>query len=150
MKIDETVLELAEPVVAGFGFELVDVEYVKEMNDRYLRVYIDKPEGITIDDCQLVSEKLIAILDEKDFINEGYIFEVSSPGLERILKKDKDLARYSGEIIELKLYRPQDGKKIIQGRLEGYDKDNIYLEIDGSQKAFNRSEIAVTKRVFTF
>lgn len=150
MKTDESVLEIAEPIVTGFGFELVDVEYVKEQNERYLRVFIDKPEGITIDDCQLVSEKLGGILDEMDFIAEGYIFEVSSPGLERILKKDKDFARYSGETIEIKFYKPKDGKKVIQGCLKGYDKDNLYIDVEGMQKAFARSEIAVAKRVFTF
>jgi ribosome maturation factor RimP len=150
VKIDESVFEIALPIVAGFGFELVDVEYVKEKNERYLRVFIDKPEGITIDECQMVSEKLSDILDSRDLISDGYIFEVSSPGLERILKKDRDFERYSGELIEIKLYKPQNGSKVIQGILKGYDKNDLYIETDGIQKKYCRNEIAAAKRVFTF
>ena len=93
------------PVVAGFGFELVDVEYVKEAGTWYLRAYIDKPGGITVDDCENVSRTFSDVLDEKDYIEDSYIFEVSSPGLGRPLKKEKDFQRSLGEDVELRTFR---------------------------------------------
>ena len=150
MKIDETVLKIAEPLVTGYGFDLVDVEYVREKDERYLRVFIDKPGGITVDDCQSVSEELGRVLDEADFIKEPYIFEVSSPGLERVLKKDREFERYCGELIEIKLYKAVDGKKTMQGILKGFDDENLYIEIEDEVGAYERKQIAIAKRVFIF
>ena len=150
MKNDEKIFELAEPMIIELGFELVDVEYVKEKDEKYLRVYIDKPEGVTIDDCQLVSGKLGMIIDEKNIIDESYIFEVSSPGLERVLKKDREFERYCGELIEVKLYKAINGQKIFQGYLKKYDKGSLYLEIEGEEKEFDRKDIAIAKRAFIF
>ena len=96
--------ELLEPIVAEQGFELVDVEYVKEAGNWYLRAYIDKPGGITVDDCEVVSRRFSDILDEKDYIEDSYIFEVSSPGLGRPLKKEKDFIRSVGQEVEIRTY----------------------------------------------
>ena len=97
--------ELLQPLVDAHGFELVDVEYVKEAGNWYLRAYIDKENGITVDDCEEVSRALSDLLDEEDFISENYILEVSSPGLDRPLKKEKDFARSIGKDVEVKLFK---------------------------------------------
>ena len=103
--------ELVTPLIEQNNFELVDIEYVKEGSNWYLRVYIDKPGGINVDDCELISRALSDKLDEEDFIDDAYILEVSSPGLGRPLKKDKDFERSLGEDVEIKLYRMKDGTK---------------------------------------
>ena len=109
------------PVMEENGFELVDVEYVKEAGTWYLRAYIDKPGGFTVDDCEMVSRRLGDWLDQEDFIDESYILEVSSPGLGRPLKKEKDFKRSMGEQVEVRLYRALDGQKDFTGILSGYD-----------------------------
>ena len=109
------------PVMEENGFELVDVEYVKEAGAWYLRAYIDKPGGFTVDDCEMVSRRLGDWLDQEDFIDESYILEVSSPGLGRPLKKEKDFKRSMGEQVEVRLYRALDGQKDFTGILSGYD-----------------------------
>lgn len=121
MKIADTVRSLAEPVIERLnaGIELLEAEYVKEGSDWYLRLYIDKQGGITLDDCQLVSEALNDLLDEADVIKGKYLFEVSSPGLDRPLKTDRDFERYQGEDVEVHLYAPADGGKIFTGKLKG-------------------------------
>ena len=118
---------LVMPVIKENNFELVDVEYVREAGNWYLRVYVDKEGGITVDDCEIVSRALSDKLDEKDFIDEAYILEVSSPGLGRPLKKDKDFERSIGKEIEIKLYRAIDRQKDFSGILKAYDRDNIIL-----------------------
>ncbi len=125
--VENTVSKMAEALLDGSGIELVDVEYVKE-KDRYLRVFIDKPEGIGIEDCQTLSEKLEALLDEKDIVPEAYILEVSSPGLDRVLKKDRDFQREKGKAVEVSLYEPLDGEKLLVGKLEGCDGSGLMLE----------------------
>lgn len=119
--------ELILPVVDSLGFELVDIEFVKEAGNFYLRAYIDKPGGITIDDCECVSRKFSDLLDEKDFIEESYILEVSSPGLGRPLKKDKDFVRCMGEDIEIRLFAPLEGKKEYEGTLTDYSDGVITI-----------------------
>lgn len=134
----ETVVEkLAEEFLSGSDIELVDVEYVKE-RDWYLRVFIDKIGGIDIEDCQWLSEKLEEKLDELDPIQGSYYLEVSSPGLDRVLKKEKDLKRHLNDMVEATGYAPIDGQKIIVGRLTGYT-DDAY-EIDG--RAIARDKVA--------
>lgn len=150
MKTDELVTKLAEPVAKELGLELVDAEYIKEAQNMYLRVYIDKPGGVNIDDCQLMSEKLGEILDIEDPIKEAYIFEVSSPGLERVLKKDRDFEKYLGELILIKLFAPRDEKKEHQGLLKDFNKQDIYIETDEGIEIFARKDIAVAKRVYLF
>lgn len=143
--------ELLEPIVKGFGFELVDVEYVKEVGTWYLRAYIDKPGGITVDDCEAVSRKFSDILDEKDYIEDTYIFEVSSPGLGRPLKKEKDFKRNLGEEVEVRTYRAIDRQKEFLGILKDYDKDTVTIEYeDGSVQVFEKGDIALIRLALDF
>ena len=125
--VEKTVQQMAEALLDGSGVELVDVEYVKE-KDWYLRVFIDKPEGIGIDDCQSLSERLEAELDAKDVMPEPYILEVSSPGLDRVLKKPRDFDRERGKDVDVSLYEPMDGAKMLVGKLEGFDGAALSLE----------------------
>ena len=143
--------ELLEPIVAEQGFELVDVEYVKEAGNWYLRAYIDKPGGITVDDCEVVSRRFSDILDEKNFIDEAYILEVSSPGLGRPLKKEKDFARSLGEEVEVRTYRAIDRQKEFIGILKDYDKDTVTIEYeDGETMTFDKADIALIRLAFDF
>lgn len=143
--------KLMEPVVTGFGFELVDVEYVKEAGTWYLRAYIDKPGGITVDDCEAVSRKFSDILDEEDYIEDAYIFEVSSPGLGRPLKKEKDFKRSLGEEVEIRTYRAIEHQKEFVGILKAYDDDTVTIAYeDDTAQTFNRSEIALIRLALDF
>ena len=143
--------ELLTPIVERNGFELVDVEYVKEGGTWYLRAYIDKPGGIAVDDCELVSRAFSDILDEKDYIEDSYIFEVSSPGLGRPLKKEKDFKRSLGEEVEIRTYRAVDKQKEFVGILTDYDKDTVSIEMeDETKKTFDRSDIALIRLAFDF
>ena len=143
--------EILLPIVEKNGFELVDVEYVKEGGNWYLRAYIDKPGGINVDDCEIVSRELSDILDEKDFIDEAYILEVSSPGLGRPLKKEKDFKRSLGQEVEVRTYRMMDRKKEFIGILKDYDKDTVTIEMeDGSLKTFEKGDIALIRLAFDF
>lgn len=125
--IEEKVEQIVTELLQGTALELVDVEYVKEGN-WYLRVFIDKEGGIEIDDCQGLSEKLAAELDKSDAITDSYMLEVSSPGLDRILKKDKDFKREMGKQVDVSFYAPWNGSKTMVARLAGYDGGNIILD----------------------
>ena len=139
------------PVLAEHNFELWDVEYVKEGGNWYLRAYIDKPGGITVDDCELVSRALSDLLDEHDFIEDAYILEVSSPGLGRPLKKDKDFARSIGEEVDVKTFRAIQHQKDFTGILKAYDKEKIVLELEGGEEmTFARADIALVRLAFDF
>jgi len=143
--------QLLQPIIDSHGFELVDVEYVKEAGTWYLRVYIDKPGGITVDDCEVVSRTFSDILDEKDYIEDTYIFEVSSPGLGRPLKKEKDFARSIGEEVEIRTYRAIDRQKEFIGILKEYDKDTVTIEYeDETTQVFERTEIALIRLALHF
>lgn len=143
--------EILLPIVEEYGFELVDVEYVKEGSTWYLRAYIDKPGGINIDDCEKVSRRMSDILDEKDYIDDTYIMEVSSPGLGRPLKKEKDFKRSLGEEVEIKTYRMIDKKKDFCGILKEYDNDNVtIMQEDETMKTFAKSDIALIRLAFDF
>ena len=125
------------------------VEFVKEGSDWYLRVYIDKDGGITVDDCELISRAFNEILDREDYISEQYIFEVSSPGLMRPLKKEKDYKRSVGKLIDIKLYKPVDKCKEFTGVLDSYDKDTVTIKMDDdTQKTFDRSNLAMIRLAF--
>ena len=140
-----------QPIVDEYGFELVDVEYVKEGGTWYLRSYIDKPGGITVDDCEVVSREFSDILDEKDYIEDSYIFEVSSPGLGRPLKKEKDFQRSLGEEVEIRTYRAIDRQKEFVGILKAYDKDSVTIAYeDDSEQTFDKSEIALIRLALDF
>lgn len=142
--------ELVTPLIEQNNFELVDIEYVKEGSNWYLRVYIDKPGGINVDDCELISRALSDKLDEEDFIDDAYILEVSSPGLGRPLKKDKDFERSLGEDVEIKLYRIKDGTKDYRGFLKSYNKEEIVIEDNDEEITFKRSEIALVRLALDF
>ena len=139
------------PLLEKHQFELVDVEYVKEAGNWYLRAYIDKEGGITVDDCEVISRTLSDWLDEEDFIADSYTLEVSSPGLGRPLKKDKDFERSRGEEVEIRLYKPRGKQKEFAGVLKGYDKETVTIETeDGGEEVFTRSEIALIRLAFDF
>ena len=126
-KVETQVESLMAEILAGTDYELVDVEYVKE-RDWYLRIFVDKAGGIDLDDCQNLSERLSPALDKADIIGGAYILEVSSPGIDRILKKDKDFVREAGKVVDVTLYAPLDGKKIFVGELEGRDEKFLRLK----------------------
>lgn len=126
-KIETQVERLMTEILSGTDFELVDVEYVKE-RDWYLRVFVDKPGGIDLDDCQNLSEQLSDKLDAANIIDSAYILEVSSPGIDRILKKDRDFLREAGKIVDVTLYAPLDGKKFFTGELVGRDENFLQLK----------------------
>lgn len=139
-----------QPIVDEYGFELVDVEYVKEGGTWYLRSYIDKPGGITVDDCEMVSRRLSDILDREDYIDEAYIMEVSSPGLGRPLKKEKDFKRSVGEEVEIRTYRPIDREKEFYGVLTAYDENSVTIDCEGEEKTFQKTDIALIRLAFDF
>lgn len=142
---------LIQPLIDENHFELVDVEWVKEGANWYLRVFIDKEGGITVDDCELVSRAFEEILDREDYISENYIFEVSSPGLDRPLKKEKDFARSIGKDVEVKLYKAINKEKEFVGVLTAYDDETITLEMDDeSTMIFQRADIAIIRLAFFF
>ena len=143
--------KLLMPIMEANGFELVDVEYVKEAGNWYLRAYIDKPGGITVDDCEVVNRKLGDLLDRDDFIDDSYILEVSSPGLGRPLKKERDFIRSKGEEVEIRTYRMVDRQKEFRGVLKAWDKDTVTIETeDGQEQIFDRDNIALIRLAFDF
>lgn len=142
---------MAEPIVTGHGFELVDVEYVKEAGTWYLRLYIDKEGGVTIDDCETVSREFSDKLDEEDFIQDAYIMEVSSPGLGRPLKKEKDYKRSLGKEIEIRTYHPIDKQKEFFGILTAYDEKQVTITLENQEtRVFQKAEIALIRLAFDF
>ncbi len=143
--------ELIMPIIEAGGYELVDLEYVKEGSSRYLRAYIDKPGGVTVEDCANVSRPLSDRLDEADFIDEAYILEVSSPGLGRPFKKDKDYERNIGEEVELKLYGQVNHLKDYTGLLRGFDDNTVTIELEtGETTVFDRRNIALIRQTIYF
>jgi len=144
--------EMIQPILDEMGFELYDVEYVKEGSDYYLRAYIDKEGGITIDDCVAVSRRMNELLDAQPSIggDEGYIFEVSSPGLGRVLKKDKHFEKAIGQDVDVKTYKPINGAKEFTGELTAFDKDTITVSFDDGVEVFNRSDIAQVRLSLDF
>ena len=142
---------LITPIVDEKGFELVDVEYVKEGSNWYLRAYVDKEGGITINDLESVSRILSDKLDEEDFISDAYILEVSSPGLGRPLKKDKDFDRNMGNEIEVHLYRAVDRQKQLVGLLKAYNADTITIENeDGRETDIDRVNVSLVRPTIDF
>ena len=138
------------PLMEEHGFELVDVEYVKEAGTWYLRAYIDKEGGIAVDDCEVISRILSDWLDQTDFIEESYILEVSSPGLGRPLKKERDFERSVGEEVEIRLYKALNKQKEFTGILKAYDKETVTIETAEGELVFNRSDIALIRLAFDF
>ncbi len=137
------------PILENNGFELVDVEFVKEGSSWYLRSYIDKPGGINVDDCEKVSRALEAELDKEDFISEAYILEVSSPGLGRSLKKEKDYIRNEGKEIEIRLYKSFEHEKEFRGILKSWTKGSVtIITEEGRELSFQRKELALVREAF--
>lgn len=148
--IEKMVEQLLHDILGEKAFELVDVEYLKEAGTWYLRVFIDKQGGITIDDCEYVSRALDVKLDEKDPIKDPYILEVSSPGLDRPLKKEKDFERSLGKSVEVKLYKPLNGEKEFVGVLKSYNTEAVTLIINDEDQSFNRKELAIIRLAVLF
>jgi len=143
--------KLLEPIIQKNNFDLVDVEYVKEGGNWYLRAYIDKEGGISVDDCELISRALSDLLDEHDFITDAYILEVSSPGLGRQLKKEKDFARSINKEVEIKLFKGIDKQKEFIGLLTEYDQEKLVIELEnGNTLEIPRSNIALIRLAFDF
>ena len=139
------------PLMEEFGFELVDVEYVKEGGSWDLRAYIDKEGGITVNDCEAVARRMNDLLDEEDFVEESYIFEVGSPGLGRPLKKEKDYIRSIGKDVEIRTYRAINRSKEFTGALKAYTDDTVTIETgDGEEMTFQKKEIALIRLAFDF
>ena len=142
---------LVLPLVEANNFELVDVEYVKEAGTWYLRVYIDKEGGININDCELVSRAFSEILDKEDPIEDAYILEVSSPGLGRPLKKDKDFQRHLGDEVEVRTYKPINKQKEFVGLLDAWDKETVTLQLEsGELMTIARADIALIRQYIEF
>ena len=144
-KITDKVSLLATPVVEEAGCTLWDVEYVREAGTWYLRVYIDKEGGVSIDDCERISRALDPILDEADPVPDSYVFEVGSAGIERELKRPGDFEKYMGSQIELRLYQPFEGSKAFVGQLSGYDDGNVTLQVGEKSLTFSKSQTAQVK-----
>ncbi|MEN6411136.1 MAG: ribosome maturation factor RimP [Veillonellales bacterium] len=148
-KVETLVEKLVLEIIQDTELELVDVEYIKE-HDWYLRVFLDKTDGIEVEDCQMVSEKLEAKLDEIDPIPESYYLEVSSPGLDRVLKKEKDFVRHVGDKVEISTFAPIDGKKTIVGTLKGLSDGEIHLDIDGIKLDIPKAKTAQVRLYIDF
>lgn len=142
--------ELLIPIAESAGVSVYDVEYVKEGSDWYLRCYIDKPEGVNIQDCETVSRALSDKLDAEDYIEAAYILEISSPGLGRALKKDKHLMKSIGQEVELKTYKPIEKQKEFSGILKTFDQDTVTIETQVGDMQFNRSDVALIRLALDF
>lgn len=138
------------PITQQFGVSIYDVEFVKEGSDYYLRAYIDKTEGVTIDDCENVSRAFSDELDREDFITEAYILEVSSPGLGRTLKKERHFLNSLGEEIEIKTYKPIGKDKEFVGILKAYNNGEIVVDMDGQEKTFTKDMVANVRLTIDF
>lgn len=146
--IEERVESLLKEKIEAIGYELYDVEYSKEGKNYFLRIFIDKPEGIDLNDCEKVNNEIDEILDEADYIKEQYFLEVSSPGIERIIRKEKHLKKYIGREINIKLFKKdKNGNKEYQGILKAFDQENIELE---ENIKIERKNIAQIKTVYNW
>ena len=144
-KVTDTVAQLALPFAEAAGCTLWDVEYVKEAGEWFLRVYIDKEGGVSIDDCEAVSRPLSDKLDEADPIEGSYTFEVSSAGAERVLKRPGDFEKFLGSPVLVKLYKAREGRKEFPGYLKGYDSGDVTIAAGGEELTFSRAEIALCR-----
>lgn len=133
MDVHSELEQLLRPVIESLGYELWGIEFRAHQRNALLRVYIDSPEGITLDDCQAVSEQVSAVLDVEDPIRTPYTLEVSSPGLDRLLFGAEHLARYAGHQVKIKLRFPVEGRRNFAGRLAGVQGDQVVLEVDSNE-----------------
>ena len=144
-KITDTAAELARPIVEAEGCTLWDVEYVREAGTWYLRVYIDKDSGVSIDDCERISRTLDPLLDDADPIPENYVFEVCSAGADRALKRPSDFEQFMGAQVEVRLYKPLDGQKSFVGTLSGYSDGGVTIIKDDNELSFTKTQVALVR-----
>ena len=149
-KIEKLVYEMALPIAQRLGYELVEAEYVKEGPNWFLRIYIDKPGGITIDDCQAMNDEIGPVIDREDPIEGSYFFEVSSPGLDRPLKSERDFEKYKGELVEVNLFAPVNGSKHYEGELIGKIDGMIVIKGKDGEISFAADGVSVVKRIIIF
>lgn len=149
-KVADAVEQLVAPVIQQMELELVDVEYVKEGGNWYLRIFIDKPGGVDLDDCQAVSQRVDELLDEADPISQAYLLEVSSPGIERPLKKTADFKRYEGHMVNVTTFAPLNGQKQFSGLLNGADENNIVIYLEGSETVIPMEQVASARLAVEF
>ena len=145
--IEEKIEKLVETKITNLGYELYDVQYVKEGKDYFLRIFIDKPKRISLEDCEKVNNEITDLLDTADYIKQQYFLEVSSPGIERILRKEKHLNDNIGETIEIKLFKPINKKKEIIGVLKQFDENTIVVLTNDEQIEISRRDISQIKKV---
>ena len=148
--IEKRVEELLKPIIEKLNYDLYDVIYEKEGKHYYLRIFIDKPEGIDINDCEKVNNEINDILDEADYIKDQYFLEVSSPGLERVLRKEKHFQSQIGKEISVKLFKPINKQKELIGTLVEYNKEWLTIKVDDTTIKINSKDIAVTKTIFNW
>ena len=149
-KVTELTAGLAAPIVEAAGCSLWDVEYVKEAGEWFLRIYIDKEGGVSINDCEAVSRPLSDALDEADPIEGSYTLEVSSAGADRVLKKPEHFAQFTGSEVDVKLYRAREGRKELTGVLKGYDNGNVTVEPPGGDVTLEKKDVAQVRLHVSF
>ncbi len=148
--IEKRVEELLKPIIEKMNYDLYDIIYEKEGKNFYLRIFIDKPEGIDINDCEKVNNEINDILDEADYIKEQYFLEVSSPGVERLLRKEKHFQSQIGNDISIKLFKPINKQKELIGTLVEYNKDELTIKVSDETIKINSKDIAVAKTIFNW
>lgn len=146
--IEEKIENLVTKPINSLGYDVYDVQYVKEGKDYYLRIFIDKPDGIDLNDCEKVNNEINNLLDEADYIKDQYFLEISSPGIERILRKDKHLKDNIGKMVEVKLFKPLNKQKTIEGSLDNFDKDFILVKTNEDEIKIERKDISVIKTIY--
>ena len=147
-KIEEKVEKLIEKPINDIGYELYDVEYAKEGKDYFLRIFIEKEGGISLEDCEKVNDEITELLDKQDYLKEQYFLEVSSTGIEKVLRKDKHLQDNIGEEIEVKLFKPINKKKSILGILKDFNANEIIVETDENEETIQRTDIVQIKTIY--
>ena len=149
--IEEKVTKLVEPIIENLGYELYDVEYAKEGKNYFLRIFIDNEKGIDLNDCEKVNDAVNDILDKENYIKEQYFLEISSPGIERVLRKDKHLEKNIGTDINLKLFKKdENGKKEYQGKLKEFNQKEIILEQEEKEIKIERKNISQIKTIYNW
>lgn len=146
--IEEKIESLVTKPINNLGYDVYDIQYVKEGKDYYLRIFIDKPDGIDLNDCEKVNNEINNLLDEADYIKDQYFLEISSPGIERILRKDKHLKDNIGKMVEVKLFKPINKQKTVEGILNNFDNDFILLKTNDDEIQISRKDISVIKTIY--
>lgn len=147
--LEKKIKDLIEPIINKLNYDLYDVIYIKEGKDYYLKIFIDSNSGISLDDCEKVNNSITDILDEKDYIKQQYFLEISSAGLERVLREDKHFKDNIGKLIEVRLYKNLiDNKKILNGILKDFDDESITIEVENENIKIQRKEISNIKTIY--